>query len=494
MHRIDFERLFEILPSPHMVVDLGFSFVGCNRAYEKAVARPRAEMIGHNIFDLFPNAGESGRRLRASFERVRDTGESDTLAFLPYDIPRQTADGLVFDQRFWTCAQTAIFDKEGKVAFILQNTVDVTDMARLRRASLLPFHAFSGETQLLERTREVEEAHQALLAESEEFRRLFQQAPGFIAVLSGRDHVFTFANDAYTQLIGGRDVLGQPVRQALPEIEGQGFYEMLDQVYSTAQPLGGQGVRVLLQQTAGEELRELFIDFTYSAIRSKDGEVTGVFVQGMDRTETVRTLRRQRVLIDEVNHRVKNTLATVQSIASQTLRNARDLPSARVDFESRILALSKAHNMLSDRQWESTELSALVCQELSAFGRQRIEADGPAVALNAKASIAMAMLLHELAVNASKYGALSRPEGTVSISWHRQDQGDERFVVLDWIEKGGPGAEPPARHGFGMRMIERVAAGELGGSFEPHFGEEGFSCRLRFAAASLSPTTENEFA
>src|SRR5690606_12113103 len=124
------------------------------------------------------------------------------------------------------------------------------------------------------------------LEDAEAFRNLFQQAPGFIAILSGDDHVFTFANDAYVRLIGGRDVIGMPVRKALPEIEGQGFLEMLDAVRRDGAQRGGDAARVMLRQAPGEVPQETFLDFTYSAIRDANGDITGVFVQGMDRTET----------------------------------------------------------------------------------------------------------------------------------------------------------------------------------------------------------------
>lgn len=479
MHRLDFQRLFEALPSPHMLLDRDMRYVAVNRAYEQATMRNRGELIGQILFDLFPNEGESGRRLRASFERVFAHGVSDTLAYIPYDIPRPEALGGGFEKRYWTAVHVPVTTATGEVGFVMQNTVDVTEVARLREAASLPFRARPVETALIERAREAEQAHQALLADSEDFRRLFQQAPGFIAVMTGPDHVFTFANDAYRKLVGGREVVGMPVREALPEIEGQGFFEMLDAVYRDGIQRGGEGARVVLQQGPDEKPREAFLDFSYAAIRNTGGGISGIFVQGMDRTESFRAQRRQRLLLDELNHRVKNTLSSVQSIATQTFRQAQDPNAARAAFEARIIALSKAHDLLSDRKWSDASLKTLVDQELAAYDNVRRTVHGPEISLNAKSAIAFAMVLHELVANAARHGALSQPGGAVSVIWSVADKGGASFLEMNWSERGGPDVHQPVRTGFGTRMIERTVRGELAGEFSCDYAKAGYSCRLR---------------
>ncbi|KFB09662.1 PAS domain-containing protein [Nitratireductor basaltis] len=471
---VDFELLFQELSSPYMVLDRQLCFVTANKAYERATNRSCDELVGRNVFDLFPNEGESGQRLKASFKRVLETGEQDTLAYIPYDIPRPESEGGGMEQRYWTAVHTPLADDNGAVEFIVQNTVDVTDLVRLRQAAHLPFRL--DEVRLLERAREAERQHQDLHAESENFRRLFQQAPSLIAVLSGPDHVFTFANDAYMRLIGERAILGKPLTEALPEIEGQGYVELLDKVYRTGKAVSGEAGRALLQTEDEEKPREVFFDFTYDPIRDEDGNISGVFVQGMDRTEAVRTQKRQRLLLDELNHRVKNTLATVQSIASQTMRTARDLTSAREDLESRIIALSNAHNILSVQEWANAELSALVNQELIAYGPERYVCKGSWVVLNPKTAIALALVLHEITTNAAKYGALSTAEGCVRIEWKVDLKSGQ--LVITWQEESGPVVKQPDYKGFGSRMIHRVVEGELDGEFQAQFDSGGYSCRI----------------
>jgi two-component sensor histidine kinase len=189
----------------------------------------------------------------------------------------------------------------------------------------------------------------------------------------------------------------------------------------------------------------------------------------------VRAERRQRLLIDELNHRVNNTLATVQSIASQTLRATADAVTARDAFQARITALSKAHGMLSDRQWHDTEIGRLVCQELSAYGDTQVSYGGPTLVVNSKSTIALALLLHELATNAVKHGALSVPTGQLFVSW-QEDEADN--LVLEWREAGGPAVGEPARRGFGSRLLDTVVTGELGGQLDLRYEPAGLMARL----------------
>lgn len=470
-----------------MVLDRDLKFVAVNKAYERATMSRREDLIGQYIFEPFPNPGEGGQRLAASFNRVLETRKPDTLAYIPYDIPRPESQGGGFETRYWTASHSPVLDEEGEVAFIVQNTVDVTDLVRLREAASLPFTVRSGASELIEHAREVEQAHRDLLAESDDFRRLFQQAPGFCAILSGPNNVFTFANDAYLRLVGKRDIIGLPVREALPEIEGQGFMELLDEVQARAVERGAIGAPVLLQRDTGPELEQRYVDFSYAPIRDREGNVTGVFVQGMDRTEATMAEQRQALLMAELNHRVKNTLATVQSIASQTLRAARDMPSARRDFEGRILALSRAHNLLSERQWSDAGIRKLVESALSAYEPGRYDTNGHDVRLSPKAAIAVAMVLHELATNAAKYGALSGDKGKVRVAWHVLD--DE--LQIEWREIDGPKAATPSHQGFGSRMITRVVTGELGGTFDCDYPEGGFHCRLVVPSEAYGKT-END--
>lgn len=471
MGEVDYARIFDVLPSPFMVLDAELRYVAVNRAYLEATGRRQEDLLGRHVMDAFPNPGESGKRLLASFQAVLASGRSDTLAYLPYPIARP--DGG-FENRYWTCAHVPVLGEDGAVEFVMQNTVDVTEFARIRAASTVPLMSLSAETRLIERTREAEAA-------SHEFRRLFQQAPAFFAILSGPRHVFTFTSDSYQRLIGGRSVLGLPLLEALPEMAGQEFGALLDRVYREGHVHQAESARMMLVRRKGGMAEETFLDFSCHPIRDPDGNIAGVFVQGTDRTDAVRAAHRQRLLIDELNHRVNNTLATVQAIARETLRSTADAAMARDAFQARLVALSKAHGMLSDRQWHDTEIGRLVCQELSPFGEARVSHGGPPLMVNAKTTIALALLLHELATNAARYGALSVPEGQLAVRWSENEKTD---LVLEWLETGGPPVGTPTRRGFGARLLDTVVTGELGGRLDLRYESTGLFAQLLIPSAS----------
>jgi two-component sensor histidine kinase len=225
----------------------------------------------------------------------------------------------------------------------------------------------------------------ALQADVADLRALFQQAPGHMAVLRGEDHVYVLVNDAYRRIVGERDLIGKPVREALPELAGQGFFELLDQVYTTGKPFVGHQMPAKVQRQPDGPAEAIFVDFVYQPIIGADGAVSGIFVEGSDVTARVRAAEYQQLLLNELNHRVKNTLATVQSIVSQTLRNAPTPPEARALIEQRMIALSRAHDVLTQEKWEGADLHAIVAQALAPFRepeQERFHVRGPGLRLS----------------------------------------------------------------------------------------------------------------
>ena len=185
------------------------------------------------------------------------------------------------------------------------------------------------------------------------------------------------------------------------------------------------------------------------------------------------------MLVNEMQHRIKNSLATIQAIAFQTLnRHAKE----RDAFIARLHALGSAHDLLTSKTWEKASVRAIVTRALEPFQEHvndRLTIDGPAdLWLDSTKSVTVAMALHELATNAVKYGALSNGRGRVSIAWQRQSDPDRMRLV--WQESGGPEVRPPKQKGFGSHLIERAFAGQLGGS-ELVFSPQGLSCTLEVA-------------
>jgi PAS domain S-box-containing protein len=188
--------------------------------------------------------------------------------------------------------------------------------------------------------------------------------------------------------------------------------------------------------------------------------------------------RRQRLLIDELNHRVKNTLAAVQSISRQSARRAGSVDDFRELFEARLIALSQTHNALTRRSWERAQLTELLGQQLGPYPKDQVELDGAEVDLAPREALALGMVFHELATNAAKYGALSGSSGQVRVSWTVIPGGVRPQLLMEWTERGGPTVAKPARRGFGTRMVQGAVTGELGGSAELSFEPVGFHARL----------------
>lgn len=225
-------------------------------------------------------------------------------------------------------------------------------------------------------------------------------------------------------------------------------------------------------------------------IMGRDGSPAWSIGMCEDVTERRRAEQRQWMLINELNHRVKNTLATVQSIASQTLRCAPDLPQASGAFEARLMALSAAHNLLTAQSWCGARLDEVARHALAPFEavpKPQIARSGPNVWLTAHSALALSLALHELATNATKYGALAVPEGRVSVHW-KLCAGE---LALAWIEQGGPTVAPPSHLGFGTRLVQRKLARELGGDVALDFAPEGVRCEIRFPIEIREPEAES---
>ena len=190
---------------------------------------------------------------------------------------------------------------------------------------------------------------------------------------------------------------------------------------------------------------------------------------------------RREILIGELSHRVKNMLAMVQSISSQTLRRSDSLDDFKTAFEGRLHALGRAHDVLVQENWGSVELGLLVRRTFEPYGLgDRIVMDGPSLHLAPEAGVALAMVLHELAINAIKYGALTNQSGRLQVIWRLDGGSEEPQVHLQWTESGGPPVTLPSRHGFGTRLIEGSIVQQLGGTATPDFRAEGLHYDIAF--------------
>jgi PAS domain S-box-containing protein len=289
------------------------------------------------------------------------------------------------------------------------------------------------------------------------------------------DGVITSWNRGAERVFGytAEEVIGKPVTILIP----------LEQMDEEPEILGRirRGERVDHYETVRRRKDGSLIDIslTVSPLKDANGKVIGASKIARDITERKRAEEEQQLLVNEMQHRIKNSLATIQAIAFQTLnRHAKE----RDAFIARLHALGSAHDLLTSKTWEKASVRAIVTRALEPFQEQvndRLTIDGPAdLWLDSTKSVTVAMALHELATNAVKYGALSNGRGRVSIAWQRQCDPDRMKLV--WQESAGPEVRPPKQKGFGSHLIERAFAGQLGGS-ELVFSPQGLSCTLEVA-------------
>jgi len=489
-NQLDFEALFGASPNPYVLMAPDFTIVTMNDAYLAVTMRKRDEIAGMPMFEAFPSDPESDsyQSLYNSLERVLRTGKRDEIALIRYDIATPSGG---YEERYWSATHTPLFDEIGQVAFILQHTVDVTELHRLREFAAEAGHYARDETGVFHRAHAVQATNQSLLQETQRLKTLFEQAPGFVAVLAGPEHRFQLANAAYRRLVGHRDIIGKPVAEALPEVVDQGFVTLLEQVRATGEAYVGRRVSVMLEAEGGGPLEQRFLDFIYQPIQGAEGEpASGVFVQGYDVTEQRRAEEYQQLLINELNHRVKNTLSIVQALAMQSFNDGIDPAVARRAFDARLTALSAAHSLLTTQSWESAGLLETIKASVAATAGaniERVRLQGPDIVVAPQTAVSLAMAIHELCTNAIKYGALSNDTGTVDVRWTAKP-GEEDFteLTIEWTEAGGPPVEAPTRRGFGTRLIERGLSAELRSSVTLEFLPSGLKCTIlaRLLAAS----------
>jgi two-component sensor histidine kinase len=206
-----------------------------------------------------------------------------------------------------------------------------------------------------------------------------------------------------------------------------------------------------------------------------DGTPTGAVCVALDITDRRKHEELRELLIHELNHRVKNTLATVQSITNQTLRATTSNDVGRAALSDRLLALSRAHDLLTKETWLGASLNELLVSSVEPYGEHRFLLEGPAVRLLPNTAVTLALVFAELATNAAKYGALSTSGGRVRVTW---DVTSENTLVIEWRESGGPRVETPSRTGFGTRLFSRSLKGADAGEVSLRFLPEGLVCIL----------------
>ncbi len=213
------------------------------------------------------------------------------------------------------------------------------------------------------------------------------------------------------------------------------------------------------------------------------GVPRGAMAAVVDISEREHAEEHQKVLLDELQHRVKNILVTITSLATRMLKTSSSLEEFAPAFTARLMAMSNMHDLLFQRDWGGAEMSALIGTALSAYATaqgRNIAMRGPKVLLRPDSSATLGMVLHELATNSAKYGALATENGRLEVSWRTEPSAAGERLHVDWTERGGPSVAPPDHEGFGTSFIKRSVEYELEGTVDLHFEPDGLRCAISF--------------
>ena len=430
--------ILEGIGQPLYVVDRDWRFVFYNSAAARYFNRPASEMLGRTLWEgLSDRDSVRGRLLSEAMEqRKHVSGETVSLVggnIVSYSIfPVGEGLGVMF--------------------------YDVSDR---RRA---------------EADRDAAEA--ALRKRTVELETILETIPTAVWFTSDRDVHHLVANPRAKELLRMPGRSGATLSAPESERPTYRFFKNGIEIATEALPMQ----RAARGEEVGETLEARFADgerrtllMRAAPLRDAEGKVQGAVCAAADVTERLRYEDHLKLLVNELNHRVKNTLAIVQSIAALTLKDTDD--TVRADFEQRLLALSAVHNLLTDANWDGARLLAVTQASLKAhLGglRERISFSGEDFRMRPKSAVAISIALHELGTNALKYGALSSERGSVAVRWTINGG---RFR-LTWEEIGGPPVHPPSSKGFGSRMIERGLAVELQGSAKIDYRPTGVVCAI----------------
>lgn len=426
----ELRRLADAMPVLISYVDADERYRFGNRAYEAWFGRSSAELIGKPIVEVVGAAAYA--RLKPALERAF-AGEPGMMEeLIPYRdggeryvqftyVPRRDGTGAV--QGYYALVQDIGNQKQAEAA--------------LRRS----------ERRLSEVLESVSDGFFAL--DSDWRFSVFNRAC---------ELAFATSRDA---------VLGKVIWDVFPATQQPAFAARLRAVAETETPDSFEADSIVTPGALVE-------------IRAAPKEGGGVAVAFSDITQRKRAEDHRQLLVNELNHRVKNTLSVVQAIAAESFKSGAATDAARKAFEGRLTTLAAAHTLLTEQNWENALLADVVVGAVTAAAeRPRFTLSGPAIALQPQTAVSLALALHELCTNAVKYGALSLPSGHVDISWHAavDAAGAPRLRFL-WAEFGGPPVSHPATRGFGSRLLERSLARELRGTVALEFAPDGLLCRI----------------
>jgi two-component sensor histidine kinase len=513
----DLGRIFEAAPNPYLLLRADaprYTIAAVNQAYLHATGTERSAIIGCGLFEVFPDNPHDGEAtgvsdLRSSLDRVLREGEPDGMGVQKYDIPvRDGSDA--FEVKYWSPVNTPVHRPDGAIDYIIHRVEDVTEFILMRERKDAEF-AKKIETVTAKAERmeaEVLRGGAQIKAANRDLKQALERLAEANARLQDVDRLKTIQLDI---AINAARLGAWALDSATGELVTSDVCRS-DYGWTSDAPFTYPDMLALIHP-ADRERRERLVAQAFAArqdldveyrVNRPDGETVWLLVRGraeygadgqpvrsmgvsLDITQRKRAEERQNALIAELNHRVKNTLSSVQSIALQTSIAApspRDFVAA---FDGRIQALVAAHDLLTANAWQGAGLADVIRRTLAPFAARnvghRLEVSGPPIRLGPEAAVTFHMAFHELATNAAKYGALSIPGGSVAVAWTVDRTADPPMIEIGWTEQGGPPVAPPTRRGFGSNLLQAGLAREFGGKVDLRFEPDGLVCEMTFASS-----------
>jgi len=452
--KLAFRRLFAAFPTPLLVLAPDpprFTVTDANDAYLVATTADRDQVVGRGMLEACPEEpGDAGAAdpdsLRASLERALSSGRPAAARRQRYDIP--TPDGGL-DVRWWDPINLPILDDQGRVVAIVHHVVDVTEQRRAERA----------------------------LHESDaRFRELVEGIPQL--VWRGVGGEWTWASPQWTAYTG----------QTEPDSRGWGWLEPVHPddrdaaraAWTQARTTGGFDVEYRLRRAADGAYR--WFRTRATPVRGRGGKIVEWLGTSTDIDDLRGLQERQQLLLAELQHRVRNTLSVVRSIARRTAASNATIEEYTAHFDGRLNAFARTQAAVTRDPPAGVDLEALIAEELLAHGARegrQVRIDGPGLRLRPKAAETLGLAVHELATNAVKYGALSTPIGRLDVRWTIEGRGQVRRLKLEWCEDlAGRPVAPPRRRGFGLDMLKQTLAYDLGAETALDFAPRGLRCTI----------------
>ncbi len=437
----ELQTLYDVAPIGLCVLDEDLGFVRINEKMAEYNGVPKDQHTGRTVRDIVPDLAGFAADL---FRQAKLGGKAIEVE-LAGETPAKPGERRIWEEKWFPLP-----DHKGEINYVVVIATEVTQRRRMEEALKASEERFRSFADATDDVIWVYDPHKS---------RIEYLNPAFEKVW-GEPRDRTYADPArWRELLHPDDA--ERALQGMPRTLKGEPYEI---EYRIVRPDG----------------KVRWINDSGFPILGPDGALLKVAGLARDVTERRRAEERQALMIGELNHRVKNTLATVQSLVVQTLRTSRDIDSFRKNFEDRVIALSKTHNILARSHWEGATLADIVAEELAPFAlpASRLCIEGDAITLTPPRALSLGLVIHELATNAAKHGALSSHLGTLSVDWRSETRDGEPWLSLNWREKDGPAVTAPDRKGFGMLLLERSIIDELQGEAEIEFEPDGMRCRI----------------